>query len=161
MSLKQWYIRNFKRNQAVIIKVVDESGHFTSHWCIPERDRTVKVEGVKKAVVINRECMLLSTRWNVPTFVVHHSNCEVMSLDDTREKFYDSNELRLILDNDEAHKVYNATNNGKLTTESIIIIGVMVLGFLAMFYFFNTKLNSIDYKIPDPIPVVEEVSSNE
>jgi len=163
MNLTQWIIKNFQRSKAVIIYVADEAGHFTKHWCIPEKDSTVKLEGIDKAVVITRESMRLSTKWNVPTFIVHHSNCEVMNLDDLRESHYTADEFRLILDNDEAHKVFSATKKSGLSSEGMTILIALVLGFLAMFNFFNTMLNDIDSKIPEPLPIVEvvEVVENE
>ena len=155
MSLKQWYIKNFKKREAVIIYVADESGRLTRHWCIPERDNIVRVEGLPKAVVISKETMRLSTKHNIPTFVVHHSNCESLDLADIRVSYFTADELRLILDNDEAHKVFNASKQGSLSSEGMIILVALALGFLAMFYFFNTKLTALDDKIPDPVPIVE------
>lgn len=158
MNLKQWIIKTFKKSEAVIVYVADEAGHLTKHWCIPTRDNAVKLEGVDKAVIISRESMRLSTKWNIPTFVVHHSNCEVMNLDDPRQSYYNADEFRLILDNDEAHKVYSSTKSGTLSTEAMIILGVIVLGFGFIFYFFNTKLNEIQ-NVVDPVPIVEVVES--
>jgi len=155
MNYKQWIIKTFKRNQAVIVYVLDEAGRITRNWCIPERDKTVKIEGISKAVAISRDTMRLSTKWNIPTFFVHHSNCESMNLDDLRESYYTADEFRLILDNDEANKVFRASKNGALSNEGLIILVVVILGFISMFYFFNTKLGDIDNKIPEPNPIVE------
>lgn len=157
MTLKELYISNFQRGKAVIVYVADESGRLTKHWAIPERDNTVKINGLDKAILISRETMRLSTKWNIPTFVVHHSNCETMNLDDQRESYYTADELKLILDNDEAHKVFSASRSGTLSNEGIIILIALVVGFLAMFYFFNTKLEAIDDKVTPPIvETVEE-----
>jgi len=158
MTFNEWVIQNFKRKKAVIIYVADESGHLTKHWCIPERDNTVKIQGVPKAVLINRESMRLSTKWNIPTFVVHHTNCEVINLNDQRQSYYNADELRLILDNDEAHKVFSASKGGRLSSDTMIILAVIVIGFLFIGYFFNTKLEAIQSAV-NPDPIVEVIPS--
>lgn len=159
MNLKQWYISTFKRSEAVIIYVAHETGRITHHWCIPYIDDTVKVEGLDKAVVISRETQRLSTKWNIPTFFVHHSNCESIDLDDVKKGYFTTKELRLILDNDEADKIFRVTDKGGLTKEATIILGVVVLGFLGMFYLFNTKMNEVKNLIVEPAPIVEVVES--
>jgi len=103
--------------------------------------------------------MRLSTKWNVPTFIIHHNNCEYLNLEDLRKSEYSSREFRMILDNDEAQKIFNATKKGSLTTEGTIILVALALGFLAMFYFFNTKLVDIKDSIENPVPLVEVIES--
>lgn len=157
MNFSQWIIKNFKKKEAVIIHVVDETGRISTNWCIPYSDNTVKVPGIHKAVAISRETRLLSTKWNIPTWVVHHENCEAMDLDNLRESYFTADEMRLILDSDEANKVLNAGNTGKLSNDTFILMIVIVLGFFVMFYFFNTKLNDINAKIEVETPIVEVI----
>jgi len=159
MTLKEWYIKNFKRDKAVIIYFVRKDRRVTQHWCELFSDNTVKVGNTGHATVIDLESAKLTTKWNIPTFWVHHTNCEAMDLEEKTpvQPKYTSSELDLIIDNDEVEKLYRASKKSALSNEGLIIIGAIVLGFLAMFYFFNTKLNAIDNKIPDPTPIVETV----
>lgn len=154
--MKQFIIKTFQKKKAVIVYVADEAGHLTQHWCVPDRDNRVRVNGLDKAVLISRETMRLSTKWNIPTFVVHHSNCESMNLDDPRASYYNADELRLILDNEEAHNVFNSSKSGVLSNESLILLAVVILGFLFISYFFNSKLNAIQTLV-EPTAMVEVV----
>jgi len=156
--MKEFIIKTFLRHKAVIVKMVDESGHIRTHWAIPEKDNTVKLIGVQKAVVLTKESMLLSTRYNVPTFIVNYQNCEPINLRDIEQGQYGAAEFRLILDNDMAEKVFKATHNKKLSDEGKIIILVIIIGIMSLGYFLNTKLMEIKDSIPVPIvEIVEEV----
>ena len=156
MTFKEWYIKNFNKKRAVIIYFAHETGHLTKHWCLPYRDNTVKLDGIEKAIVLSRETQLLS-EGNVPTFYVHWSNCETMNLDDIRKSYFDADEMRLILDNDEAHKVFSATRKSSISNEGFFILIALAVGFVAMFYFFNAKFNDLNNKLADPAPIVEVV----
>lgn len=156
--MKQWIIKNFKRKRAVIIHLVHEDGHFTKHWCLPFKDNIVKITDTENAVVIDRTSMMLSTKWNVPTYVVHYSNCEVMLLSDLRERMYSSAELKTIVDNNEIEKAYKATKGDKLSNEGMIILAFVVLGFIASIYFNYMKFDDLQKSLtPDPTPIVEVV----
>lgn len=156
MSLKQFYIKNFQRSKAVIVMLVHEDQRLSKHWCIKYSDNTVKITDTPHAIVIDKNARYLSTKNNIPTYLVHHSNCECILVENQKEVFYTATELNLILEADEAKKVMNATSQGTISSEAMIILVVIVLGFLGMFYFFNTKLESIDEKVT-PAPIVEVV----
>jgi len=157
--MKELIIKIFFKHKAVIVKMVDESGHNRTHWAIPEKDNTVKLIGVKKAVVLTKESMLLSTKYNVPTFLVNYQNCEPINIRDIEKGQYSADEFRLILDNDMAEKVFKATNSKKLSDEGKIIILVVIISVMSLGYWLNTKLVDIKNTIPqNPIvDVIEEV----
>lgn len=154
--MKEFFIKTFFKHRAVIVKMVDESGHIRTHWAIPEKDNTVKLIGVQKAIVITKESMLLSTRHNVPTFLVNYQNCEPINVRDINKGQYGADEFRLILDNDMAEKVFKATHNKKLSDEGKIIILVIIVSVMALGYWLNIQLMDIKDAIPE-IPIVEVI----
>lgn len=156
--MKELIIKLFFKHKAVIIKMVDESGHMRTHWAIPESDNTVKLIGVQKAVVLSKESMLLTTKRNIPTFLVNYKNCEPINIKDIPKGIYGASEFRLILDNDMAEKVFKATQNKKLSDEGKIIILVVVLCVMALGYFLNTKIEDLKAEINPIVEVVEEVT---
>jgi len=154
--MKELIIKTFFKHKAVIVKMVDESGHIRTHWAIPETDNTVKLIGVNKAVVLTKESMLLSTKYNVPTFLVNYQNCEPINIRDIEKGQYGAEEFRLILDNDMADKVFRASNSKKLSDEGKIIILVILISVMSLGYFLNTKLVDIKGAIPQT-PIVEVI----
>ena len=154
--MKEFIIKTFFKHKAVVILMADESGHLRKHWAIPEKDNTVKLIGVQKAVVLSRESMLLSTKSNVPTFIVRYNNCEPIDLKDITNGHYGTEEFRLILNNDMAEKVFKASNTQKLSDEAKIIMLVVVVVGLAVGYFLNAKIEDLKTLI-DPAPIVEVV----
>ena len=154
--MKEFIIKTFFKHKAVIVKMVDESGHIRTHWAIPEKDNVVKLIGVKKAVVLSKESMLLSTRYNVPTFLVNYKNCEPINIKEIEKGQYGADEFRLILDNDMAEKVFKASNRSKLSDEGKIIILVVIISVLSLGYWLNTRLLEIKDSIPQN-PIVEVV----
>lgn len=154
--MKELIIKTFFKHKAVIVKMVDESSHIRTHWAIPEKDNTVKLIGVKKAVVLSKESMLLSTKYNVPTFLVNYKNCEPINIKDIKKGQYGAEEFRLILDNDMAEKVFKASSNKKLSDEGKIIILVVIISVMSLGYWLNTKLVDIKDSIPQN-PIVEVI----
>ena len=156
--MKEFIIKTFFKNKAVIVLMADESGHLRKHWAIPEKDNTVKLIGVQKAVVLSKESMLLSGKGNVPTFIARYNNCEPVDLKDITNGLYGADEFRLILDNDMAEKVFKATQNKKLSDEGKIIITVVIIVGLVLGYFLNTKLVDLQNLLtPEPNPIVEVI----
>jgi len=154
--MKEFIIRTFFKHRAVIILMADESGRLRKHWAIPEKDNTVKLIGVDKAVVLSNESMLLTGKTIVPTFIVRYDNCEPIDLKTVEAGIYGAAEFRLILDNDMAEKVYKASKSSKLSDDTKIILAVIMVVGVALGYFINTKL--VDIKtIIDPTPIVEIV----
>ena len=154
--MKEFIIKTFFKHKAVIVKMVDEAGHIRTHWAIPDTDNTVKLIGVNKAVVLTKESMLLSTRYNVPTFLVNYQNCEPINLRDIEKGQYGTDEFRLILDNDMAEKVFKATHSKRLSDEGKIIILVIIISVMSLGYWLNTKFDDISNRLPQN-PVIEVV----
>lgn len=157
--MKEFIIRNFFKHRAVIVLMADESGRLRKHWAIPEKDNTVKLIGVEKAIVLSNEAMLLTGKSNVPTFIVRYDNCEPIDLRDVQKGIYGTEEFRMILDNDMAKKVFKATSNQKLSDDTKIIIAIILVVGLTLGYFLNTKLEDLKIMI-DPTPIVEVVEDN-
>lgn len=157
--MRELFIKWFYKHKAVIIKVVDEAGRLTTHWAIPEKDGTVKLIGVEKAVVLTKESMMISTKRNIPTFLVNYANCETIDIRDIDKHIYDANEFRLILDNDMAEKVFKASTNKSISDEGKIIILVVVICVMGMGYFLNTKITEIKTLVT-PEPAIVEVVNN-
>ena len=157
--MKEFIIKTFFKHKAVIIKMVDEAGHIRTHWAIPEKDNVVKLIGVKKAVVLTKESMLLSTRYNVPTFLVNYKNCEPIDVKNINKGIYGTAEFRLVVDNDMADKVFKATHSKKLSDEGKMIILVIIISVMSLGYWLNIQLQDIKAIIPqNPIvEVIEEV----
>lgn len=160
MNLKQTYIKLFLKNKAVIIKKITESGRMTSHWAIPSKENTVKINETSDAVVLHKDARLLSTKHNIPTYVVHYRDCQPILLDDLQRKgIYGTEELRLILDNTEAEKIFRAGNKSSISQEAKMIILVLIFGFIGLGYYVNTLIpKPVE---PEPIPIVEVIDDGE
>lgn len=154
------FIKTFYKNKAVIVLMADESGRLKKYWAIPDKDNTVKLHGVKKAIVLSNESMLLTGKHNIPTFIARYNNCEPVILSDINNGIYSADEFRLILDNDMAEKVFKATQNKKLTDEGKIIVLVIIIVGLALGYFLNAKLVDIKNTI-EPAPIVEVIDDED
>ena len=160
--MKEFIIKNFFKHRAVIVLMADESGRLRKHWAIPEKDNTVKLIGVEKAIVLSNEAMLLTGKTNVPTFIVRYDNCEPIDLRDIKKGVYGTEEFRLILDNDMAKKVFKASSNQKLSDDTKIIIAIILVVGLTLGYFLNTKIEDLKILVePDPIVEVIEGNTNE
>lgn len=159
MNLKEMYIKNFQKRKAVIILMADESQHITKHWAIPDKgEKTVQLIGIEKTIVIHKDKMHLSTKWNIPTYIVNYKNCEPVDLSDVNKNIYGAHELDLIVKNDMAHKVFKASSKSSLSDEGKIILIIMLVLIAALGYFMNTKFQDLETALtpdPDPIVVVE------
>lgn len=160
MSFKEWIIKTFNKSKAVIVYLKHENKRVTKHWCLLNNDNTVKITGLDFGVVISNESTYLTTKWNIPTYFVDYKNCETINLDNPNESQYSAEEFSLILDNDEAGKIFRSTQSGVLSQENMIILVAIILGFIATFYFFNTKLVDITNRLPEPTPIVETVEED-
>ena len=157
MNLKVVYIKTFKRHKCVIVKVINESGRITSHWAIPSPENTVKLNETMDAIVLHKDARLLSTKRNIPTYIVHYKDCIPLTLENLkREGVYSTNELRMILDNDLAEKVFKAGNKGRFSDEAKMLVMVIIVAVLALGYYLNMRIVELVPE-PDPNPVVEEV----
>jgi len=156
MTLKEMYIKNFQKRKAVIVYMADEAGRLTSHWAIPDKtDNTVRLLGAEKAIVLHHDKMVLSTKHNIPTYIVHNSNCEPVDLQDVQKGIYGAAEFEMILNNDMAEKIFKASTRSKITDEGKIIIGVVLLAVVALGYFMNTKFEDLKTALePEPTPIV-------
>lgn len=158
--MKEFIIKNFFRHKAVIILMADESGRLTKHWAIPEKDNTVKLIGVDKAIVLSNDAMLLTGKVNVPTFIVRYDNCEPIDLKEVQKGVYGTEEFRMILDNDMAQKVFKASRSQKLSDDTKIIIAIILAVGVMLGYFLNTKIEDLKTLI-EPTPIVEVVEGAE
>ena len=158
MNIKELYIRIFKKSQAVIILRVNESGRITTHWAIPHPDNIVKLVDVDDAITLHKSARFLSTKRNIPTYLVNYGDSQPIDLTDVaREGHYSIQELRLILDSDLAQKAFKAGNTSKISDEAKIIIIIILVGFLALGYYLNMQITKL---APPPGPVYEEVIVN-
>ena len=160
MNMQEIYIKLFKKHKAVIIKRINESGRVTTHWAIPSPDNVVTILGLNDAIVLHSDARLLSTKRNIPTYFVTYLDCQPLTLDDLkREGVYSTATLKLILKNDLAQKAFKAGNQSKMSDEAKLIILVVLVGFIALGYFLNMKLEELAL-IPVE-PVIEEVITND
>ena len=157
--MKEFIIKNFYKHRAVIVLMADESGRLRKHWAIPEKDNTVKLIGVEKAIVLSNEAMLLTGKSNVPTFIVRYDNCEPIDLRDVNAGIYGTEEFRLILDNDMAKKVFKASTSQKLTDDTKIIIAFILIVGVSLGYFLSAKIEDLGILI-EPTPIVEVIEGD-
>lgn len=159
MNLGELYIRLFRKHEAVIIKRLNESGRLTTHWAVPNPDNVVKLLDVDDGILLHKDSRLLSTKRNIPTYIVTYEDCQPITLDDLKRKgIYSTAEIHLILENDLAQKSFKAGNKSKISDEAKLIIVVIIIGFLVLGYFLNTKLMELK---PVPEPDVLEVFDSE
>lgn len=160
MNLKELYIKTFKRQDAVIIKRVSESGRITSHWVVPSPSNVVQLNEIPEAITLHKDARYLSTKWNIPTYLMTYKTCEPIKLEELdRKSFYQADELHLILETDLAKKAYQSSEKSKVSDEIKLVLIVLIVGFIALGYYFNSQLALLQ---PDPVidpnnptPVVE------
>ena len=160
MTFKEWLIKNFSKDKAVIVYFVKEDARIKKHWCIPNSDGTVSLPSINASIVITKETRYLTTKHNIPTYVAHYENCESMDLTNLNERYLTAEQLDLIIENEELAKAYRASQKHSLSNEGMFILIALAVGFLGMFYFFNTKFKELDNKLPDPTPIVETIEND-
>ena len=156
MTTKEYFIKTFKKSEAVIAKRIDESGRMTTHWVIPSPDNTIRLLGQPDSFVLHKDARFLSTKWNIPTYFFTYKSCEPIALDDLkREHFYTSIEIDLILESDLAQKAYRSQGKGKISDEIKMVLIVLIVGFIALGYFFNSQIQNLNIDPVDPTaPIV-------
>lgn len=137
--MKQWFIKTFKKKQAVIVYLVNEERRFRKYWVIPNSSGEVFVGNY--AFVLNKDSMMLQN--NIPTYVYNIKNADPINLTKKRTRHMTAEEFHLAIDNHVAQDIIKASGGDKLSLEFIITLLVMFIGFAGLFYVFNGQFEEI------------------
>ena len=139
----QWFIKTFRKSSAVRCLIVLEDQRVIVRWAIPKlttEDLDIKGIGVFK---MTRENMYLTIK-NVPTYFFDIKNCAPINLETGEHSEILPEEYKTAL-NTKAWKeaLESSKGGGAISTETMIIIAVMVIGFMAMWYMNKQETDSI------------------
>jgi len=139
----QWYIKTFRKNVAIKVVILLEDQRVITRWVVPKlstEDVDVKGIGVFK---ITRENMYLTGK-NVPTYFFTILNSAPVNLATGKHSEILPIQYQTAL-NTKAWKeaLEVSKGSGAISSETIIIIAVMIVGFLAMWYMNKQETDSI------------------
>jgi len=138
--MREWFIKTFMKRHAVRIYIAMPDKRLKEYWCIPKGDQ-VSIKGVGTFVLTIDEVSLSSK--NVPTFIFNTTNPEPLDLQTGGKSVYSPEQFQVAIDSNIAKEIFLATKSGSISQDTMIILGVMVLGFAGLGYFITDQLKAI------------------
>ena len=135
--MKQWFISKFKKTVAVRIYYITAEKRIKHYWAIPTADSIVKIGGL--TFVLNNKSYYLKD--NVPTYYFTFKNAEPIDiLEKEQPTVYTPLELHTILEAKISEEIFNASKSSKISTETILLLGGMFVGFIVLGYYLTSKI---------------------
>ena len=139
--MRQWFIKTFMKRQAVRIYIATPDKRLKEYWGLPKGDQ-VSIKGVGTFILTTDEASLSSK--NVPTFIFNTVNPEPLDLQKGKKSVYTPEQFQVAIDSNIAKEIFLATKSGSISQDTMIILGVMVLGFAGLGYYITDQLNAIN-----------------
>lgn len=137
--MRQWIIKRFRKKKAVRLYVIDENRRVHHYWTIPS-DGNVTIGNL--SFKLTKDDYLLKD--NIPTYFFNHKDAEPLNLFTDKKILLSPQDFNLAIDTHVARDVFMATMKNKISPDTLIILGGMFLGLLAVGYFLNDKLDAIN-----------------
>lgn len=137
--MRQWIIKRFRKKKAVRIYIINEDRRVHHYWAIPI-DGNVTIQDM--SFKLTKDDYLLKD--NIPTYFFNYKNATPLNLYSNKEVILTAQDFNLAIDTHVARDVFMATMKSKLSGDTLLILGGMVIGFLAVGYFLNDKLDAIN-----------------
>lgn len=137
--MRQWIIKRFRKKRAVRIYVITEDRRVHHYWTIPV-DGNVKIKGL--SFKLTKDDYLLKD--NIPTYFFNDKDAEPLNLYSDKKILLSPQDFNLAIDTHVARDVFSATMKKKISPDTLIILGGMFIGLLAVGYFLNDKLDAIN-----------------
>ena len=136
MNLKQWYLKNFKRNEIIQLIYTGEDKRVISVYVIPQGD-IIRYKDNDFLLIPS----LVYNQGGIPTVYANHKTAELINIYDTPTSEYKPNALNLANTANVAEQLYRAS--GKSTLDSLV--PVLLVGVIAvMGYFMYTTGNNFN-----------------
>jgi hypothetical protein len=138
--MKSWFIKQFKSkvNAKIIFKT--KEGRLKSFYVIPKGGEVdIAPYGT---FILDTSKMYLSDK-NTPTYLFIEGIAEPINIESKEQSFMTPQRYKKAIDNKVVSEIIGATEDAVLSKETMIIIGILVLGFLGLGYMFNDKINLI------------------
>lgn len=139
--MKEWIIKTFMKRHAVRIYIATPDKRLKEYWCLPKGDQ-VSIKGVGTYILTIDEANLSSK--NVPTYIFNTVNPEPLDLQKGKKSVYTPEQFQVAIDSNIAKEIFLATKSGTISQDTMIILGVMVLGFAGLGYFLTDQLNALN-----------------
>lgn len=146
--MRQWYLRTFKKDKIVKIQVAFEDGRLRTFYEIPNDDGTV-ILSPNLAVLLKEECRLLSEH-NIPTYLFTSKSAGAFRIINVNrpnansiEYPYSAKDFNTAIDEQVTARLIKAASSKRLSSDTFLVLVVVILGFIAFGYYFTEKMNSI------------------
>lgn len=139
--MKTWFIKTFRKRQAVRLVIILEDHRVIEFWRIPQGD-TVQLQGYG-AYKIDSQNLHLTSK-NVPTYYYNILNTEPLKMIAKETKTYMSPDKYQTALNSKAEKaLLDATKPVSIDTQTVILIVVFVVGLLGLGYYLSGQIQAI------------------
>jgi len=147
--MKNWYLKTFKKKDAVHIYIVTPDRRVKDFWTIPDEFGHVSWNGY--SFVLTKKAQALKN--NVPTYFFNTENADPIDVVNKRTRHMTAQEFHMAIDSHVAKDILKASGGDAFSKEFIITLIVMFMGFAGMFYIFNGQFNELRQLI-ETIPQV-------
>lgn len=137
--MRQWIIKRFRKKKAVRLYIINENRRVHHYWTIPI-DGNVTIGGT--SFKLTKDDYLLKD--NIPTYFFNYKSAGPLNLYENSKVILTPEDFNLAIDTHVARDIFMATMKSKISPDTLIILGAMAVGFLAVGYFLNDKLDAIN-----------------
>jgi len=138
-----WFNRTFRKSKAIRIYLVTLEGRLLEYWRVPKGGE-VDLGEYGIFILEDRDSMYLSSK-NVPTFICTENNAEPQNvlLDMNKRTYYSPKRYKVAINENVSEALINATLNEPIKKDTIVLAGVMLMGFLGLGYYLSGNQQAI------------------
>jgi len=146
--------KHFKKGRCVKVIYFGEGKKQEVHYLIP-RANTVRIKSLEKAFVINDKDFFIDTKGFI-TYVFSYDRVEPVNPNNAKRLgTIDPADLNTAIDSRVASEILSATRQrADINVILFILIGVLVLGFLAIWYTTNERFDDLFEKLKPLLEVL-------
>lgn len=154
--MRNWFLKNFFRSKVVRVFVLDENGRLDESYEFIKKPLTVTIKKRGQTFILSHEAVMISTKDNIPTYLLSYKNAEPMDLHNYPKTHYTMSDFDTAIDHNTVSELYKTTKGGFMADANILVLVVIVCSMFLLGYYLNGRLNKIENTItPEPTPVVE------
>lgn len=135
-----WYIKTFRKRSAVKILLAFPDKRLKEYWRIPKGNQ-VKVKNVGIFNITLDEAVF--TGKNIPTFIYNDINASPHNLYGKQPDAMTPEDFLTAIDAQVASEIFASTRGGAISTESMIILGAILISAAGVYYMLGEKIEVI------------------
>ena len=154
--MRNFLLKTFFRNKVVRVLVLDENGRLHDSYERVKHPLTVTIKKRGESFLMNREAVMVSTKDNIPTYLLNYKNAEPVDLHMFPETHYSMDDFDIAVNSHVAQDVYRATKKGLFADANLLTLVLIICGLFLLGYFMTVKLDNIEKIVTrEPAPIVE------